>query len=163
MLSTQDLQHYLKGGKFKVIYQPVKMYDLSPETRNNIGQEKIAYQNCDITPITTEPYQNQMRFNVIDIYGWVPEEDLKIIERLDSYIQHPEETVLHIFHMHYDNEESARKEFGKCVWTLPFIVTRSYSTDRSEYILQIAKNASKIEKAFWQGEDFNELNWTQIK
>jgi hypothetical protein len=160
-LTKEQLQHYLKGGLFKAIYQPTRVNNLNQDAIRTIGSTIEVYQNCDISPIVGSRYDGQHRFNTEFIYGWIPKEDIQIIELIDEFVENPESLPLYMFRMTYRNPDTIIKNFGKGNWLPSLVVGRSYKTDMTDYVLKTLSDppADIVEKCIWDG---GELIWCDL-
>ena len=77
-MNKKQLKHYLKGGKFSAIYRPKVIIDIDSNSKGQIGNEIIVWQNIIVSPIITPAkFRGQHAFNADEIDGWFPEEDIK--------------------------------------------------------------------------------------
>ena len=162
-MNKEQKEHYLKGGRFKAIYNP-KSLDISNESKQYIGKSVIIEQNIIITPlITPEKFAGQHAFNCSDIYGWSPEEDFDNIEIIDDYKDNIESLPQYMYKLHYLKQEKLEPNFGKGNWKIPMIVGREYGHNADNYIMSLSKpQACKIEKAVWNGEDYKDIKWKTL-
>ena len=164
-MTVEQLQHYLKGGKFKAIYNPLKKETLVDPKTDLFNKEIICYQNYINTPILTNGngWMGQFRFNSKSIYGWFPEEDITITEILNKFIDTPEPLPQYLYRFYYDKEEQLLPNFGNGNWKLPLIIGREYSIENDNYVFKLSNpQASKIEKAVWNGELLENVQWETI-
>ena len=162
-MTKKQLIHYLKGGKFTAIYNPTKL-DISFQSKQMIGKEIIVYQNMIVSPIIhISEYEGQHAFNSENIYGWFPEEDIKIINIIDDFIA-PESLPKYMYKLHYTKENKIEGNFGKNQsLKVPFFVGIEYSWEMDGYVLSLSNpQACKIEKAVWNGEKYKNIKWITI-
>ena len=162
-MTAQQLQHYLNGGKFNVIYNPTITDDLPQHIKKHIGQLMIAHQNMLTAPLVGKR-QGQHAFNVEAFKEWVPEEDIQILDIIGEYIT-PEPLPKYMYRLTYSNHEQTFQNFGNQYKNieLPFVVGREYSSEQDEYVLRLSTpQADSVEKAIWNGEQFEDIKWTKI-
>jgi len=154
-MTKEQLDHYMKGGYFTAIYTPIVIDDLSHNNLSMTSKEIDVYQNVLNYPTPNQAYPQQFAFNSDDIYGWFPEQDIKIVRIQNRYLDFPESTKRYMYKIYYHNHDSILKNFGIGYENtkLPLIVTRAYTTESDEYILQLSKPpAELIRKGIWNYE-----------
>lgn len=150
--------HYLKGGKFKAIYNPATL-DISEESKNKIGKLIQVYQNCLNTPLPN----GQFRFNSPSIHGYFPEEDIEIVDTLNEFIDFPEPTTKYCYRFTYTNPKTIFSNFGKGNFPSPLIVFREYNFESDEYVLKLSNpQADLIEKRVLNLLEDNEPEWETL-
>lgn len=163
-MNKTQLEHYLAGGKFKGIYNP-KSLDIDTESMLKIGNEIEVFQNMIITPIVDiEKWKGQFRFNSDSIYGWFPEEDVDDLEIISDFKYDIKSLPVYMYKMTYLNKDSIRSNFGKGNFSIPLIVSREYSSEKDEYVLNelSSPKADIVEKFVWNGELIDEIKWKGI-
>jgi hypothetical protein len=147
-MTKEQTIHYLKGGKFTAVYTPVLT---DTKDYHKKGRTITVWQNCLNTPIGEGEYsQNwggQYRFNSDEIYGWFPEEDIKILEIVDEFIPYPEKITKYCYRLTYTEKSQILPNFGIGNFSLPLIVYREYDDESDEYIKKLSSpQATMIEK-----------------
>lgn len=164
-MNKQQLAHYLKGGMFLATYNPKKM-DISASSKTYIGKKMRVWQNMIISPvISVDTYVGQHAFNSDEIRGWFPEEDIEILEMVDEFIDDPQPLPQYMYRFYYTDEKKLNKNFGKNHGlSVPLIVGREYSIEVDDYVRKLSDPpADKIEKAVWNGEPWEEIQWKEFK
>jgi len=162
-MNAKQIKHYLKGGKFRVKYNPIKTDDIG-ESIHMVGKKSIAYQNVIIAPIVeVSTYEGQHAFNVEGVYGWVPEQDIEIIGILEEYIKYVQPLPQYMYRSTIKGKENIKALFGKGYGSAEeMIVGRSYSKPNLDWFKEIQNNrASKIEQSIYTGET-EELVWEDV-
>ena len=164
-LTDEQLEHYLKGGRFRAKYNPPRR-DISPESFDMIGEEIIVEQNMLNGPIQCiAEYRGQHAFNSPSISGWFPEEDIEILEIIDSYKDNPEPTPVYLYRMHYSTREQVVKNFGNAgrEYDLPMVVGRQYVRENDQYIKDLSSPpADRVEKCVWDPSISREVKFEEI-
>ncbi len=167
-LTKEQFEHYIKGGKFEAVYNPIVTDDLSEDNNCMIGDTIVVFQNMIISPLMETNYFNQHAFNSDDIYGWIPEEDITIIKIFDEYIDNVEPLPQWMYKIIYTDQSKITPNFGehsKIIATKehPFVVLRQFPSDFDDYILRLSNpQADSIEKYIWQGKYNEEIKWKSI-
>ena len=155
-MTKEQIQHYLKGGKFLAIYDPPKKSDLSSANLMHVHTSILIYQNVIHSPIISiKEYEGQHAFNSDVISGWFPEQDVKELIIQDDFIDNPEPLPAYMFKLHYTTREQVVGNFGNAGedMSLPFSTGREYSHDAESYVLKLSDpKATKVEKAIYTGE-----------
>lgn len=164
-MTREQTIHYLKGGKFKAIYSPVLT---DTKDYHKKGHTITVWQNCLNTPIGENEYQQnwvgQYRFNSDEIYGWFPEEDIKILEMVDEFIGYVESTIKYCYRLTYTDEKQILPNFGKGEFVLPLIVYREYNDEDDDYVRKLSSpQASMIEKRVVDLMEENIPNWEPLE
>ena len=161
--------HYLNGGKFLAIYNPVKTTDIKDDSKLMIGKEIVVYQNCLNAPIQEDEYgsdwKNQYRFNSYSIHGWFPEEDITILSTLNEYVDFPESTLKYMYRMTYVGSEQIFGNFGKGYENRDeLVVYRDYSSEVDSYVVNelSSPKAALVEKKVVDLMSDEESDWKVI-
>jgi len=164
-MTTEQLDHYMKGGYFIAKYSPKVTYDLSTDDQKLIGNDIKVYQNCLNHPTPNPAYPDQFAFSSSSIYGWFPEEDIEILQPIEEYLEFPEPIVQYMYKMKHISEEGILRNFGLRS-TVPIIVMRSYTNDKDQYVLNELSDppADEVYKAVWDYRDTGIIvNWEELK
>lgn len=163
-MTKEQFEHYIKGGLFKATYKPIGL-DISDASRRMAGSTIEVNQNVIVTPIQSpEKWKGQHCFNSPSINGWLPEEDITIIEMIDEFIDFPEVFPMFMYRLTYTEESQIKPNFGNLEISLPLVVHREYSTDNDNYVLKLSNpQATRIEKAKWIGGYNEEPVWKEMK
>lgn len=162
-MDKNQLEHYLKGGMFSGIFNP-KVLDIIEKDKKQIGKTMVFYQNVLISPILQTDRIGQFRFNSIELFGWVPEEDIENLTIIDKYKEHVEKLPVYIYALKYTDETKLLPNFGNNHnLKVPCIVYRECSVESDDYIQSLSKpQADEILKAIWNGEEVEKIKWTKI-
>lgn len=153
-MTKEQFEHYIIGGKFRAVYNPVEQHDLSKGAKTMIGREVAAYQNMLICPIQDDKWNGQHCFNADGVHGWFPEEDIKIIENLPDVIDNVSPLPQYMYKIYYNTQEAIDANFGKTDFTPPFCAARNFSGKMDDYVMGLSTEghqADKIERAIWYG------------
>lgn len=163
-MTPEQLTHYLKGGIFLALYSPKVTHDLDRTNLNEIGQKIEVFQNFGWVAPLVETYSGQHAFNSYSISGWFPEEDIEILEMLDSYIDHPEPLPRYVYKITYLDQSKIKPNFGKVKIKVPFTISREYTTEMDKYVVEKLSNprACKVEKCVWDGSKGDLMHWEII-
>ena len=163
-MTKEQLIHYLDGGIFTATYSPIVKHDLPTANIILDGQTIRVSQNMMINPLITPiEYQGQHAFDGEQIYGWIPEQDLKDLVILDEFLEHCQDMPQFLYKLIYMKKDQLMANFGVGDYKVPMTVSREFSYENDKYILGLSKpQASMILKAMWNGEPFDEIKWEII-
>lgn len=163
-LTEEQFNHYLKGGYFKVIYNPTYTRDLSHESLSMIGKETVAYQNMIINPLNDVRWKGEHAFNSPDIYGWFPERDIVIKGIINEFLPSKDivKPPVYMYCLTYTRKEQMEGNFG-IHWAdsmMKHQIFREYSCPRDNYIMVLSNPMPTIiQKTVWEGKYGEKLQW----
>lgn len=162
-MTKEQIEHYRKGGVFMATYMPKVTSDLR-ENVNEVGKRLKVWQNViSSILVTPKEYEGQFPFNADEVYGWIPEQDLDNLEMIDEFY----ESIVpygkrYLYRLYHNTQESVNANFGKG-YTAPMVVGRQYASQIDDYVMKLSSpQADKIERAVWNGEQFDELKWDNM-
>lgn len=172
-MDREQLQHYLKGGKFKAIYSPKVIDNLGKSNVELIGETCKFWQNTNVSPISGDPiYMGQHAFNSNRVWGWSPEEDLMDLVIIDEYITKPEVLPRFIYRLTYSTMDEIMRSWPHSkTLKAPLVFGREYSAvgTLSEHaeetfsrVLSGNQKPTRLEGAIWNGEPYNEIKWEEV-
>lgn len=160
-LTEEQLKHYLKGGKFKAIYNPKHTDDISARSMGYIGKVMDVWQGPMICPLQIIGWEGQHSFESSEIVGWFPEEDVNILETINSRIT-PQKLPQYIYELLYTTPEQIKFNFGNGKIKPPIKVYREYDHENDAFIMHLSDpQATEIKRAKYDGKS-EKLKWETI-